>query len=215
VRAPRTSKQRGNPEAHSRRIVRVCGGGWTDWRKPRFSGARSTHGGYSAMDLSTQKEQFSIAYIHALSAVAGLKLDRYSIDDDSIDVLLSRAGRRSPHLSLQLKCSSNIDLKPDHFSFRIKLKNYDDLRRKTMVPRILAVLHVPEALDDWLSENSDHILLRHRAYWVSLLGEVEINATKPEDWQEKKITVRVPRSNLLNPARLGMMMDNIERTDAI
>jgi hypothetical protein len=167
------------------------------------------------MDLNTQKEQFSIAYVHALGAVAGLKLDRYSIDDDSIDVLLSRAGRRSPHLSLQLKCSSDIDLRPDYFSFRIKLKNYDDLRRKTMVPRILVVLHVPEVLEDWLGESPDHVLLRHRAYWVSLLGEVEINPAKREDWQEKKITVRLPRANLLNPASLSTMMDNIERTDAI
>jgi hypothetical protein len=65
------------------------------------------------MDLNTQKEQFSIAYVHAPAAVAGLKLDRYSIDDDSLEVLLSRAGERSPHLSLQLKCSSDIDLTPD------------------------------------------------------------------------------------------------------
>jgi hypothetical protein len=56
-----------------------------------------------------------------------------------------------------------------------------------MVPRILAVLHVPKALDDRLSEGPDQVLLRHRAYWRSLLGEVEINAAKPEDWQEKKL----------------------------
>jgi hypothetical protein len=84
-----------------------------------------------------------------------------------------------------------------------------------MVPRILAVLHVPKALDDRLSEGPDHVLLRHRAYWMSLLGEVESNAARPEDWQQKKITLRVPRANLLNPASLGVMMDNIERTDAI
>ena len=138
------------------------------------------------MDLNSQKEQFSIAYVHALVAVAGLKLDRYTVDDDSIDVLISQAGRRSPHLSLQLKCSSEIELKPDDFSFRIKLKNYDDLRRKTMVPRILAILHVPALADQWLVEMTDHVLLRHRAYWKNLLGEAEIKAAKPEDWQEKK-----------------------------
>ena len=146
---------------------------------------------------------------------AGLKLDRYSVDDDSVDVLFSRAGQRSPHLSVQLKCSSDIDLRPDDFSFRIKLKNYDDLRRKTLVPRILVVLHVPEILDTWLVEGPDHVLLRHRAYWVSLLGDVEIKATRHEDWQKKRITVRFPRANLLSPVSLALMMDNIERTDAI
>lgn len=43
------------------------------------------------MDVSLQKEQFSIAYIEALAAVAGVKIDRYFVDDDSIDALLSRA----------------------------------------------------------------------------------------------------------------------------
>jgi hypothetical protein len=167
------------------------------------------------MDLNGQKEQFSIAYIHALVAVAGLKLDRYSIDDDSIDVLISRAGHRSPHLSLQLKCSSDIDLRPDDFSFRLKLKNYDDLRRKTMVPRILAVLHVPEDTQEWLVAGPDHVVLRHRVYWKNLLGEVEIKPAKPEEWQEKKITLRLQRANLLTSASLILMMDNIEGTDAI
>jgi hypothetical protein len=144
-----------------------------------------------------------------------LKLDRYSIDDDSIDVLISRAGRRSPHLSLQLKCSSDIELRTGDFSFRLKLKNYDDLRRKTMVPRILAVLHVPEDTQEWLVPGADHVVLRYRAYWKNLLGEVEIEPAKPGDWQEKKNTLRVQRANLPTSASLVIMMDNIERTDAI
>jgi hypothetical protein len=168
-----------------------------------------------SMDVNTQKEQFSIAYVRALAAVAAVKVDRHEVDDDSVDVLLSRAGKRSPHLHLQLKCSSDIDLKPDEFSFRLKLKNYDDLRRPTMVPRILAVLHVPEQVEDWVFEGPDHLLLRHRAYWLSLLGSAEVMATKKEDWQEKRITVRVPRTNQLTPRELVRMMDNIERTDAI
>ena len=40
------------------------------------------------MDLNTQKEQFSIAYMRALAAVAAIKVDRHEVDDDSIDVLL-------------------------------------------------------------------------------------------------------------------------------
>ena len=167
------------------------------------------------MDLNTQKEQFSIAYVRALAAVAGVKVDRHEVDDDSVDVLLSRAGKRSPHLSLQLKCSSDIELKPTDFSFRLKLKNYEDLRRPTMVPRILAVLHVPEQVANWMAEDPDHVLLRHRAYWLSLLGMAEVKATAKDDWQEKRITVRLPQVNLLTSKELVRMMDNIERTDAI
>lgn len=167
------------------------------------------------MNLNTQKEQFSIAYVRALAAVAGLKVDRHEVDDDSIDILISRGGKRSPHLSLQLKCSSQIELKQPEFSFRLKLKNYDDLRRPTMVPRVLVVLHVPEHVQDWLTENSDHILMRHRAYWFSLLGFDEVAAVNKEDWQERRVTVQLPRANLLTPHELIRMMDNIEKADAI
>lgn len=167
------------------------------------------------MDLNRQKEEFSIAYVHALVAVAGLQLDRAFVDDDSVDVSISRGGGRSPRLDLQLKCSSDIELRPDDLSFRIKLKNYDDLRRSTLVPRILAVLHVPEEVNRWLEEDLGHLVLRHRVYWKSLLGEAEVKQVKPEDWQEKKITLRLARINLLSPANLVEMMDTIERTDAV
>ncbi len=116
---------------------------------------------------------------------------------------------------MQLKCSSKIELRPDDFSFRLKLKNYDDLRRKTMVPRILAVLHVPEDTREWLVPGPDHVVLRHRAYWKNLLGEVEIKPAKPEDRQEKNITLQLQRANLLTPASLVTMMDNTEVADAI
>jgi hypothetical protein len=167
------------------------------------------------MDLNARTEQYSIGYVQVLAAVAGVKIDRYVVDDDSLDVLLSRAGGRSPHLSLQLKCSADLEPRSDDFSFRLKLKNYDDLRRLTMVPRILVIVHVPPVAEDWLVEMRDHFLLRHRAYWLNLSGMTEEKAVTKEDWQKKKVTVRIPTANLLTPAQLIQMMDNIERTDAI
>ena len=64
-------------------------------------------------------------------------------------------------------------------------------------------------------EDPDHILLRHRAYWLSLLGSPEVVPTKKEDWQEKRVTVHLPTAILLTPQELTKMMDNIERTDTI
>ena len=38
------------------------------------------------MGPTSQKEQFSVAYLHALASVAGLQLVRSVVDDDSVDV---------------------------------------------------------------------------------------------------------------------------------
>ena len=60
------------------------------------------------MDLNQQKEQFSIAYVHAVAAVVGLKVFRSDVDDDSVDIGLGQTGGGgticSPKLDLQLKC---------------------------------------------------------------------------------------------------------------
>jgi len=162
------------------------------------------------MGLNSQKEQFSVAYLHALASVAGLQLVRSVVDDDSVDVQLARSGNRSPQLAIQLKCSSALSLRTEDFSLRLKLKNYEDLRRPTMVPRILVVVHVPESVVEWLTEEEDQTILRHRAYWLSLLGEEEHAPTRPSDWQESNVRVWVPRGDRLTAARLQEMMDNIE-----
>jgi len=56
------------------------------------------------MDLNTQKEQFSIAYVRAVAAVAGVKILRAEVDDDSIDIGFERSGGCAAKLDLQLKC---------------------------------------------------------------------------------------------------------------
>jgi hypothetical protein len=166
------------------------------------------------MDLNAQKEQFSIAYVRALAAVAGLKIRREEVDDDSVDIQFARSGGRSPYLDMQLKCSAAVERGENYFPFRLKLKNYEDLLRPRMVPCILGVLHVPERVEEWLEEGSDHVLVRHRAYWLNLRGFPSI-AVAGDDAQEKKTTIHVPISNVLTPARLATMMDNIEMTGAL
>ena len=61
------------------------------------------------MHTTTQKEQFSIAYFHAIASVCGLKIFRCDVDDESIDLTVGKTGGdgtiRSPRLDLQLKCT--------------------------------------------------------------------------------------------------------------
>jgi hypothetical protein len=46
------------------------------------------------MDLNTQKEQFSNAFIVAVAAAAGFTTGQWDVDDDSIDWQIAAAGGR-------------------------------------------------------------------------------------------------------------------------
>lgn len=86
------------------------------------------------MTLNDQKEQFSIAYVRAVASVAAAKVSRVEVDDDSVDVTLERSGGCAPRLDLQLKCTGVDDHPAGVVTFPLKLKNYDDLRRRTLAP---------------------------------------------------------------------------------
>ena len=62
------------------------------------------------MEVNLQKEQFSNAYLQAVTAVAGYSLYKPFVDDDSVDWGIAAKGRegriRSPRLELQLKSTS-------------------------------------------------------------------------------------------------------------
>src|SRR5688500_11392259 len=109
------------------------------------------------MDLNTQKERFSDAYIHAVAAIAGCDVMKPPTDIDSIDWVLHAKGIigarfRAPRIELQLKATSTDRVDDTYVRFPLKLKNYDDLRpENVLVPRILVVLVLPsDELSDWL-----------------------------------------------------------------
>lgn len=160
------------------------------------------------MNLNLCKEQFSRAYVRAIAAVAGLKVSEDNVDDDSIDISLGRSGGASPKIDLQLKCTAErippagVDL-----TFALGMKNYDDLRRRTMTPRWLVVLFVSERIQDWLQhlEDPHRIQLLHCAWWLNLQGY-------PDSQNTSSQTVRIPRENFLNAQTLNLQLDEIERT---
>lgn len=44
------------------------------------------------MDAGKRKEQFNIAYVHAMAAQAGFNPSQLMVDDDSIDIQLTGKG---------------------------------------------------------------------------------------------------------------------------
>jgi hypothetical protein len=157
------------------------------------------------MDLNAQKEKFSLAYVHAVAAVAAAKVSRTDLDDDSIDVSLERSGGCAPRLDMQLKCTADAIPTRGDLSFSLKRKNYDDLRRPTVAPRWLIVMYVPENSVDWLivTQTQDQVVLRHSAWWISLAGQ-------PETENETSVTVTIRRANLFTPQVLAAKLTEIE-----
>lgn len=158
------------------------------------------------MDLNAHKEQFSIAYLRAIAAVAGFSVARPSVDDDSIDLTLSARSQdgylRAPKLDVQLKCTEKTFRNDGFLHFRLPKKNYDDLRQDSLTPRILVVLIVPgDDIKGWLEQTEDALVLRRCAYWLSLKGSPAA--------KNRSKTVRIPRSKVFTVNRLKTIMQEI------
>ncbi len=109
------------------------------------------------MTENEQKQQLSVAYVHAVAARTGYTCQVQTVDADSVDLIISASGKvhersvtRSPRLAVQLKASSSLKLQSEHLVFPLPIKNYDDLRREMLVPSILVVLVLPKDPTHWL-----------------------------------------------------------------
>lgn len=158
------------------------------------------------MDPQKQKEQFNYAYVCALAAQAGLNPVTADVDDDSIDLSFKSKGYigrsiRSPQIEFQLKCSSQDLVDGEVIKFPLSVKNYNDLRGSDFAaPRYLAVLLVPNEVDNWVAHNEHHIALFNNCYWLSLR-----DAAPTEN--EAQITVAIPVAQRLTSTILRNMMD--------
>ena len=156
------------------------------------------------MDPDKQKEQFSIAYMYALGAHAGLNHGSFIVDDDSIDMLFQGKGYtakvRNPQIQLQLKCTSFANVSNGVLKYALKKKNYDDLRgADVVVPRYLAVLVVPNNTNDWLVHTDEYISHYKTCYWYSL-------RTLPECANTTSVTVSIPLEQRLTTTSLLELM---------
>lgn len=166
------------------------------------------------MELNQQKAQFSLAYIHAVAAVAGAKLFRCDVDDESVDITIGLTGGdgtvRSPRLDVQLKCTERNVLRDDGVHLPLKRKNYDDLRAaEVMVPRVLVVLLVPDQTTGWITQTPEERLCLHRfAWWMSLIGaDDRVGVDTP--------TVILPRVQLFHVDALRDLLAKVGRKELL
>lgn len=165
------------------------------------------------MEESQQKELFSKAFVKALAAQSGLRTSEPDVDDDSIDIILRgkgyQTGIRNPQIDVQLKCTAN-DIGGDQFlTFRLPLKNYNDLRgTNVLAPRFLFVLVVPKNCEEWLTHQPRSSIISHCCYWFSLRDMTEVK-------NKTSVTINIPRSQrLTSESMIGLMEQAIEENVA-
>jgi hypothetical protein len=162
-----------------------------------------------------QKQQLSVAYVHAVAARAGYTCQVKTVDEESVDVEIGASGYlhqqavlRSPRIEVQLKATSSPQLKTNHLTFRLPSKNYRDLRETTMIPRLLVVLILPKKPAEWIELSEECMISRRCAYWVSLLGRDETSNVKT-------VSISLPRSHLFNVDQLRELMERVARKESL
>jgi len=156
--------------------------------------------------VSDQKERLSFVYVRALAAKAGYVVSTPEVDRDSVDLRIESGRSMHPFLDFQLKATTVLgDPREGFLSFRLSRKNYDDLRLTTMVPRFLVVLELPEERERWLTVSKEKLVMRRRAYYLSLQEE------GLEAVDTKSVTVHIPECNLFTVNSLCALMRRAER----
>lgn len=155
-----------------------------------------------------RKEEFSYAYIHAISAAAGYACTPAPrlLDLDGIDLTISAPGilgsRQRPRIDMQVKCTSTSILHKDCIKFPLEIEAYENLRYDNpTIPQFLVVVLVPTDVDDWLKNTEDELSIKRCGYWKSLKGALPTTNTD-------KITITIPRGNLLTIAALEKIMSH-------
>lgn len=157
---------------------------------------------------SLVEEALSCVYARAVAARAGYDVATLGADLDSVDLKIQASGSMRPALDLQLKATVNLSEPRDGYvSFPLPLKNYNDLRIDTQTPRLLVVLDLPKDDQRWMEVTGEELVLRRRAYWMSLKGKEETSNTST-------VSVRIPATNLFNVESLRRLMDQ-SRTGSI
>lgn len=167
------------------------------------------------MQITQMKEDISISYISALCAYSGIAYDIIRHDDDSTDGILRKqimldGGRKyNAELRIQLKCTSSPSQYVDHgktITYKLKVKNYNDLCSPSTTPIVLGLLVLPESQEQWVKWSTEELLLKGCMYWASFSGEEE---SKNKDF----VSVSIDKENVVNESTLCDILGKIAKEE--
>ena len=151
------------------------------------------------MDLNQQKEQFSLAYIHAVAACAGYQFELPSAQRDGIDGHISSDIGLSPVIQFQAKSSARDLLREDGVHYPLPIGNFRTLQKETNNRRILIVVMLPDDPAEWLLGDQEQLCMRGSGYWTSIRDE-------PETENKETVHVLVPVDRPFDIDNLCAMM---------
>ncbi|MEV5239374.1 DUF4365 domain-containing protein [Streptomyces cinnamoneus] len=156
-------------------------------------------------------ETLQIGYLHAVAAAAGCSLAQ-PFPDNGIDwhVSHSAPGHTDDNeVTIKVQLKSTYQLPPrtplraaPTFGFTLDNDHLAKLARTPVsVHKILVVMIVPRARDDWLRAGHDHLALRHCCYWTNLAGHPVTG--------RRRTTVRIPTSRVFDDRALCEIMTRV------
>lgn len=152
------------------------------------------------MDIEKIKEDLSICYLKTIATIQGIAVERIEHDEDSVDVIVKKVldmgsnMQFNSQISVQLKStssSSQYSINKDGVSYKLKVKNYNDLCMPASMPSILALLILPEDKGEWIKWTPKELMIKGKMFWLSLQNR-ELSDNK------ENVTVKIPKENVLN-----------------
>lgn len=164
--------------------------------------------------------ELSYAYLHAVSAAAGVGCEVAGRHDDNAGVDARLTGwapfpnggyRREVDLKVQLKATiRNPSISKfngeEYLSYSFSgISQYNALRSESLsTPRILVVLFLPQEQEEWLGHSHDALSMKKCAYWVSL-------RSAPESTNATAQTIYFPRTQCFDRDGLLGLLGDISR----
>ncbi|MBB5118126.1 hypothetical protein AF335_31135 [Streptomyces eurocidicus] len=162
-----------------------------------------------ALATTACMETLQVGYLHAVAAAAGCSLAQ-PFPDYGIDWHISHTAPGGHGIDdevtikVQLKSTYQLTPRPTTPTFSFTLDN-DHLAKLARTPvsvhKILVVMIVPRARDDWLHAGHDRLELRHCCYWTNLAGHPVTG--------RRRTTVRIPTTRVFDDRALCEIMTRV------
>ena len=112
-------------------------------------------------------------------------------------------------MRIQLKCTSSRSQYTDNgdtLSYKLKVKNYNDLCLPATTPIILGLLILPENKALWINWTEEELLIKGCMYWAEFSRETE-------SVNKKTVNVTINKKNVVNAESLKTLLERIAKEE--
>ena len=107
-----------------------------------------------------------------------------------------------PRLEIQIK-GTKEQPEAAELVYDLKQKNYDDLRCRVLVPRLLVVVTIPgDDPQHSMTQSDDQLVMRRCGFWLSLRG-------RQASGNDTKTRIQIPTNQRFDVAALQVLMNDI------